>query len=208
MIFGRGATAGPVYASVVVGRTWACGASGGVAGQVIEPTFRNDDVARSVSYVLAIGQGEEVGLLGGRQRFAAMAWSSAGARPNWVVDLDLKILEQLYRFKPAAIRELISTFIEHAGSQIADLERAMSQEDTEAISALAHSLKGSSGTIGASRMSDLCASLERQARETEMPTAVQDIADLAAEFDRVSGILESRLETWPAPGDATSKAAS
>ncbi len=60
--------------------------------------------------------------------------------------------------------ELIDLFFEDAPGRIAGMRDAVTREDWPALASWAHSLKGSCGSLGAVRMADLCARLERLGR--------------------------------------------
>ncbi len=71
--------------------------------------------------------------------------------------------------------ELIDEFMREASSQVEQLRAAAARGDTAAVRATAHSLKGSSLTMGAHRLAALCDRIE--AREG-------DASRLAVEIDR------------------------
>jgi CheY-like chemotaxis protein/HPt (histidine-containing phosphotransfer) domain-containing protein len=63
---------------------------------------------------------------------------------------------------PDFVRNLIDLFTQEAGSQVRTLSDAAERQDRAALNAIAHSLKGSSMIMGASRLAALCAQVEDQ----------------------------------------------
>jgi signal transduction histidine kinase/CheY-like chemotaxis protein len=62
--------------------------------------------------------------------------------------------------------DLATMFFRDAGVRVDEMRRAASESDEEALRRAAHALKGSSGTLGAMRVSELCGALE--ARDGEI----------------------------------------
>jgi signal transduction histidine kinase/CheY-like chemotaxis protein len=78
----------------------------------------------------------------------------------------------------AALRPIVSTFLERGPIMLAELHEAATRRDVRAVLTAAHAMKGSSATLGALALSAQCAKLEHLAR-----------ADRTAEFDaRVAAI--------------------
>ncbi|KIG13576.1 Sensory box histidine kinase/response regulator [Enhygromyxa salina] len=92
-------------------------------------------------------------------------------------DLDpntLAQLRQLEEFKPGMLAQMSARFLEQAEQQVQIIERAMLDRlgklDTLAtVAKAAHTLKGSSATIGASAVSKLAARIEADARSGRAP---------------------------------------
>jgi CheY-like chemotaxis protein/HPt (histidine-containing phosphotransfer) domain-containing protein len=85
----------------------------------------------------------------------------AGARQP-TPPLDLAVVAQLLA-RPRG-RELLALYAEEAGHIIARLRAAVLGQDASGTREAAHSLKGSSQYVGASRVATLSAAMERQAR--------------------------------------------
>src|SRR5262249_15959756 len=71
--------------------------------------------------------------------------------------------------------EILRLFLEDSPTQINAIREALSVDDAEAVRHAAHSLKGSAGYVGASRLASICAGIERLARE-------QDLGEARAQF--------------------------
>jgi len=70
------------------------------------------------------------------------------------------------------------------------LRDAVAQADAPKIHHLAHTLKGSSSNLGATRLAALSAALEKQGRTATLTDAPGVLTQLEQEFDRVRRALE------------------
>jgi HPt (histidine-containing phosphotransfer) domain-containing protein len=108
------------------------------------------------------------------------AASSAAAR---VLDGDM--IERLCGVLTAEMRaELAETFLVQVRACVAELSGAIRGHDRAECARIAHGLKGSSATVGASRLQLLCARLERTGGAELDPDAVeQQVGELHAVSD-------------------------
>jgi HPt (histidine-containing phosphotransfer) domain-containing protein len=94
------------------------------------------------------------------------------------------------------LADLIGQFLREAPDRIGKLRKAVNDIDAEAFRLAAHSLKGTSSTIGANEMASICSSLETQSvADTVGEGAVEMLQRLDAEFARVRMALESELRS-------------
>ncbi|HWN89944.1 MAG TPA: response regulator, partial [Verrucomicrobiae bacterium] len=107
--------------------------------------------------------------------------------------LDRRLLDQLREDlgDAAALREVISTFLERSPSMLTDLREAAARGDVAAVSAGAHAMKGTSATLGALALSSLCAELERLARAGSMSEVVAQVPAIEAEYGLVDRALRA-----------------
>ncbi|CAN5813493.1 hypothetical protein BH23ACT11_BH23ACT11_01730 [soil metagenome] len=116
--------------------------------------------------------------------------------------LDISALEVLRELqedgKPDIVEELVSLALEGAANNIRDLKTAVAKDDAQAVYRLSHTLRGSSGNIGANRMSQICAALEESARSKDLVNAQELLSRLEREFERV----KHSLQTLIAPAQA------
>jgi two-component system sensor histidine kinase/response regulator len=75
-------------------------------------------------------------------------------------------LRELEADVPGLLQDVLSTFLRETPVRLAKLAGAISTEDHAAVQAVAHSLKGSAGSIGAQRMLELCTRLEGSGGES------------------------------------------
>jgi histidine phosphotransfer protein HptB len=77
---------------------------------------------------------------------------------------------------------LIDTFIQDSSDRLDKLYTLIGSDNIDAIRRAAHSFKGSCSNLGAIHLANLCAELERKARENDLSTLGEDLADIEAEF--------------------------
>jgi CheY-like chemotaxis protein/HPt (histidine-containing phosphotransfer) domain-containing protein len=92
------------------------------------------------------------------------------------------------------IRTLIDQFLQEAASQVEILRDAARRSDARGLEATAHSLKGSSMTMGAKRLAALCAQAEGDAVGKLDGVAVL-LAELDREFIRVRAALAEERQS-------------
>lgn len=92
------------------------------------------------------------------------------------------------------LAEIAGMFVTDAPSQITELREAVESETAEDVERTAHSLKGSSGNIGASRMSEICDELQDAGASEDLSYAPQLLGQLEAEFGRVRPALEDQIK--------------
>jgi two-component system, sensor histidine kinase and response regulator len=92
--------------------------------------------------------------------------------------------------KPSPAAELIDLFLTDTPAAIRDMETAAARYDTETLESRAHNLRGCSGTLGATRMVQLCATIEDKAHARAVQEATHLISQLKAEFTHVAYALE------------------
>jgi HPt (histidine-containing phosphotransfer) domain-containing protein len=89
--------------------------------------------------------------------------------------------------------ELVELFVDDAQSRLPTLQDAFEKGDAETVERTAHTLKGSSGNMGALRMAEACENLQEIGRSRDLSGALELIEQLEAEFDRVRKALEAEL---------------
>lgn len=93
--------------------------------------------------------------------------------------------------------ELIILFAQEAPPRISALRDALQQGDAKRVMQVAHSLKGSSANLGATRMAALCNELEQRGRTGNLAGGSEVHTALVNEYPRVMLALE-RERTRPA----------
>ncbi|MBS1250276.1 MAG: hypothetical protein MAG431_01869 [Chloroflexi bacterium] len=94
--------------------------------------------------------------------------------------LDMEKIEQLKMVmgEDAAevIGDLIDTLLDSGKSQMKAIKEALAEGDLETVKLKAHTLKGSSGNMGARELSDTCSEMEKRAEKGELrgARALQD----------------------------------
>lgn len=77
-----------------------------------------------------------------------------------------KIISQLLREEPD-LRDIVAEFVAGLPALIAQIQRAANQLDWQAVTTLAHRLKGAGGSYGYPDISRLCAEAEEHLRAHE-----------------------------------------
>ncbi len=115
--------------------------------------------------------------------------------------VNLSVITNLYRVRPAVVTELVDNFLTTAGERIVSIRRALDRADGPALQSAAHSLKGSSGTLGAAGMAQICADLEARGHHGDLGdnTAVA-VSRLEQELDQVRRAFRRQLAEWSAEG--------
>jgi HPt (histidine-containing phosphotransfer) domain-containing protein len=78
-------------------------------------------------------------------------------------------------------------FLDELPERLAALKVATDKGDLQTVRRVAHTLKGSSGNMGASRMSRLCLDLEQAGESNDLSAAASITERLEGEFERVRG---------------------
>ena len=103
--------------------------------------------------------------------------------------LDRERVETVRELLEEAFTETIEAFLQHTSTQLAALHKAIAQHDATAVAHIAHTLKGSSGNLGATRLSALCEQF-MHASKIGLPAEVgQHVAHIETEFTRVHAAL-------------------
>lgn len=107
--------------------------------------------------------------------------------------LDLERLEHLRGLQddsqPTLVRELIDMFLAESPQQVQRIHEAHEREDATALRNLAHRLLSATQNIGATRLSLLCAEIERLARADRLGAATALLGPLHAERERAASAL-------------------
>jgi len=121
------------------------------------------------------------------------AGQSNGALPATTDDVrsGLKQLEEDYGEE--MVVKLVKIFIPDAKARIAQIDRAIKQEDSRALEEAAHALKSGAANIGATEMAQLCKQLEAQGELGEMGDALEIMKKLVASWAEVEGLITQYL---------------
>mgnify|MGYP005839214743 CR=1 FL=1 len=89
----------------------------------------------------------------------------------------------------AFLAELIAAFEEDADKLLAELREAAAENNAEVLRRAAHTLKGSSATLGAVRLSAMCQELELMSCQGTLEGVAERVAQIEAEYERVQAAL-------------------
>jgi len=112
--------------------------------------------------------------------------------------LDQEVLANLRDLGDAGLlAELAGMFFDDASSRLGELRDAVEAGDAGGVERVAHTLKGSSGNMGAARMSAICADLQDVGASGDLARARGLLEGLEEEYGRVRPALEAELEGGP-----------
>ena len=107
--------------------------------------------------------------------------------------VDLSVLFGLRELQeqgePDILEELVDLFLEEVPTELGALREAIQRSDAQCVERIAHTLKGSSANMGATRMESICSELEERARSEELADAPAKIAGLEEEVGRVRAVF-------------------
>jgi CheY-like chemotaxis protein len=98
---------------------------------------------------------------------------------------------------PDAVRQVVKAFLDRLPLVLAQLADAAAREDQAVILSTAHSLKGTSATLGALPLSEECAELERVARTGVLSEIPSKLAGVRAQAETASRALRTEIGENP-----------
>ncbi len=93
--------------------------------------------------------------------------------------LDSAVLSELRKLSKATGRDVIGKsirfFLKQTPEDVTELRQAISEKNLNKLGLIAHSLKSSSATLGATSLSKLCSRLEQSARTERIESATEQL---------------------------------
>lgn len=111
--------------------------------------------------------------------------------PTAAVDID--VLKALVGDDQETVRELLADYRTSAGRLADDIRHAHDSRDVRQIASIAHTLKGSSRSIGALALGDVCAELENACRADAWEGVSQSTLKFEAELVDVNACVDQLL---------------
>ncbi len=113
--------------------------------------------------------------------------------------IDLRTVEDLRALNPgdndAFLREIVGIFLDDTPRRITELEQSLSARDMAKFSRAAHSIKGSSSNLGASRLRAAAEAIEHHAKDQGLEGIMIRINTLKDEFAQVDTGLRALIAT-------------
>jgi HPt (histidine-containing phosphotransfer) domain-containing protein len=103
----------------------------------------------------------------------------------------LDAIRQLDDGSTGLLAQVIQLYFQSAPALLGDLRRGLEGQDNELLKRAAHTLKSSSGNVGAARLAELCRRIEAAARSGTLGPDVPRADEVDAEFERVRAALEA-----------------
>ncbi len=96
--------------------------------------------------------------------------------------------------KEAFIKRLFSVFISEEPKRVELIRAALKDQDSKQLTFLTHSLKGSSATLGADKLSECCLRLELVGKAKNMIESTTCFKNLEAEINKVYKFMQEFLD--------------
>lgn len=111
--------------------------------------------------------------------------------------LDMSVVDELLSFSddgdPELLLDLIQMFLDDGPEKVRAVHEGLQAGDFEKMERAAHSLKGSSGNLGARRLQNTCEKMQIATRNHDLPTSANLTPQLAADYAEVErALLELR----------------
>ncbi|HEY3341552.1 MAG TPA: response regulator, partial [Anaerolineae bacterium] len=113
------------------------------------------------------------------------AQTTPGQAPGSHPAVDPKVLDNLRTVLHDETGEVVSIFLENGAKLLEEMQQALLKQDSNAMEHAAHTLKSSSATFGALRLSALCKELELLGRQKQLAGAEEKVRCAESEFERV-----------------------
>ncbi len=91
------------------------------------------------------------------------------------------------------LQQLCSTFVTSTQEVISGLERALLTDDRAGLAALAHTLKGSSGSLGAHALASMAAELETNARDQIPEQLARSVGAIRSCFGQIASYIATEV---------------
>ncbi|HVB87618.1 MAG TPA: response regulator [Candidatus Dormibacteraeota bacterium] len=142
---------------------------------------------RTAELFAAIGRATEQD----HQRAGIMPDESRSRGANGAQALDLAAALDRLEGDRDLFAELVRLFVEECPVAMKEIRQALQNGDAHLLDRLAHTIKGSSASLGANRVSEAALLLEMRARSAALQNAGELVDSLQAELDRALPELES-----------------
>ncbi|WP_306017594.1 Hpt domain-containing protein [Balneatrix alpica] len=107
--------------------------------------------------------------------------------------LDQSMLDELRLVMEDEFGLLLETYLDDSDNRLQTLKQALAAADAGKIREAAHSLKGSSGNIGAKELAEICKNLEDAGRESNLELAAQLLPQVESALAQVQQALKAML---------------
>ncbi len=114
--------------------------------------------------------------------------------------LDMSVVEELLSISddgdPELLLDLIQMFLDDGPAKVAAVSEGLLTGDFEKAERAAHSLKGSSGNLGARLLQDTCESLQLSTRNHQLEESRRLAPQLRARYAEAEKALRQLLATY------------
>ena len=114
--------------------------------------------------------------------------------------LDMTVVEELLSFAddgdPELLLDLIQMFLEDGPTKVKLITEGAANGDFDKMERAAHSLKGSSGNLGARLLQETCEQMQLASRSHKLEEARKVSPQLAANYARAEAALRELLRSY------------
>ena len=114
--------------------------------------------------------------------------------------LDMSVVEELLSFAddgdPELLVDLIQMFLEDGPHKVQTIVEGLDEGDFEKVERAAHSLKGSSGNLGAHLLQDSCEKMQIASRQHELDEVKQLTPRISANYADAEVALKKLLDSY------------
>ena len=111
--------------------------------------------------------------------------------------VDLQVIESLQQLtgnqSTELISEMINVYIDDASPRVAEISRASANHEAAALEDAAHALKSASANLGANRLAELCAKVERISQSGTTTDTQTLSTQIQEEYQQVKVVLQQQL---------------
>lgn len=112
------------------------------------------------------------------------------------IHLDYNVLNVLQEVMEDEYPTLLEVFLKDSEQRVLQLRKSFEALDTQELSLIAHSFKGSSSNMGALLLSDLCRELEARTRRQELAGVEELVGKISSEFQTVRRLFDAELQLF------------
>jgi len=109
--------------------------------------------------------------------------------------LDRTVFDKLREILGPSLQQAVTPYLEDMPLSLEQLETAVEQKDVDAIRSLAHTIKGSSGNLGATNIIQLAKKVEELAQARQIDAIHPLLSQLRSAFDDVAVLLYSEVSS-------------
>ncbi len=107
--------------------------------------------------------------------------------------VDIEMLTELKELMEDEFKNLLQTYLDDSEKHVIQIQSAINAGDANDVRGSAHSLKGSSGNLGATQLAEFCRQLEFMGRDNELSAAQSTYDTMLEEYQIVKKIISGEL---------------
>ena len=100
--------------------------------------------------------------------------------------MNFKELAENLGLEENEFKEIVELFLETCADDLHKLRSAIDQKDTQQVVEAAHSIKGASGNLGFTAISEIVKEVEMKAREKNLYGANKAVENIKKEVDKIA----------------------